>query len=143
MKKSLLFSLLIVLIFVSALPVFASMSSENYRIPSSVIAGGGLRTTSDTYEIEGTVGQSSAIGPSSSDNAFNYAGFWSAVMEAVLKGDVNGDGVIDLADAVLAFQTTLGIDVHNIFRSADVNRDGKISIEEVVYVLQNATGTRQ
>ncbi len=63
------------------------------------------------------------------------------------KGDVNGDGDVDLTDAILALQVVSGINpagVRSDYASsgADVNGDGKIGIEEVIYILQKLSGLR-
>lgn len=61
-----------------------------------------------------------------------------------LKGDVNGDGIVDLKDAVLALQIMTGITPDSdIQLNADVNGDGKIGMAEVVYILQYVAGLRQ
>ncbi len=65
-------------------------------------------------------------------------------LATVAPGDMNGDGAISLADAVLALQMEAGdlgfsLDVH---KQADVNRDGRIGVEEALYVLQEASGLR-
>lgn len=58
-------------------------------------------------------------------------------------GDVNVNGTVDLADAVLALQVCAGmtpageVNIH-----ADVNGDNKISLEEVIYILQTVAGLR-
>ncbi len=57
-------------------------------------------------------------------------------------GDVNGDGKVDLADAILALQVVAGLNPPNVFSSADVNNDNKIGLEEVVYILQKVAGLR-
>ncbi len=56
----------------------------------------------------------------------------------VPMGDIDGNDVVDLADAILALKILCGIDIgdQKIFIDADVNGDGKIGIEEVVYILQ-------
>jgi hypothetical protein len=62
----------------------------------------------------------------------------------VETGDVNGDGSVDLADAVLALQITVGLEPSGDVRlDADVNGDGEIGLEEVVYVIQSIAGLRQ
>jgi len=57
-------------------------------------------------------------------------------------GDVNGDGKVDLADAILALQVIAGLNPAGVKVSADVNNDGKIGLEEVIYILQKAAGLR-
>jgi len=53
-----------------------------------------------------------------------------------LKGDVNADGELTLADAVESLKVQAGFNmVMNL--PADVNGDGKIGLPESVYVLQN------
>jgi hypothetical protein len=59
----------------------------------------------------------------------------------IYKGDVNGDGSIDLADVIAALRTVSGIN-QPVRTEADVNEDGKIGAEEAVYVLQKAAGVR-
>ena len=58
-------------------------------------------------------------------------------------GDMNGNGVIDLADAILALRVLAGIPVTDTINlNADVNSDKKIGIEEVIYILQKVSGVR-
>ena len=67
---------------------------------------------------------------------------------AVLKGDLNGDGLVNLADAVLALQavsgmsSAAGIRANYASSGADANGDGKIGMEEVIYILQVLAGLR-
>jgi hypothetical protein len=56
---------------------------------------------------------------------------------AVLQGDIDNSGNVDLKDAIMALQLFSGIDVTNpIYISADVNGDNKIGMAEVIYALQ-------
>lgn len=49
-------------------------------------------------------------------------------------GDVNGDGAVDLADAIMAMQILTGIEpAEPYYIQADVNGDGKIGMAEMVY----------
>jgi hypothetical protein len=58
-------------------------------------------------------------------------------------GDVNHDGAVDLADAVLTLQILTGIvPAQPVFKDADVNQNGKIGIEEAIFVLQHVAGIR-
>jgi len=56
-------------------------------------------------------------------------------------GDINGDGCVDLADAILALQVLVGIRSES-FHNADVNGDANIGIQDVLYILQKAAGER-
>ena len=63
-----------------------------------------------------------------------------------VKGDLNGDGLTDLADVIIALQVLSGR-IPNGIRSdyassaADVNGDGRIGTEEGLYAIQVAGGT--
>jgi len=62
----------------------------------------------------------------------------------VAKGDVNGDGSIDLKDLILSLRilTDNTIFSQAVCKGADVNGDNRIGIEEVIYILQKAAGLR-
>lgn len=61
----------------------------------------------------------------------------------VEMADINGDGDVDLDDAVLALQVWVGITPGSpVRKDADVNNDNKIGLEEVIYVLQYVSGLR-
>ena len=52
-----------------------------------------------------------------------------------LPGDINGDGEVDLQDAIYGLRICAGIaDSANM--DADVNEDGKIGLAEVIYILE-------
>ena len=53
------------------------------------------------------------------------------------KGDINGDGVVDMTDAVTVLKILGGDDsLFPVYKEADVNGDNKIGAEEMVYILQ-------
>ena len=58
------------------------------------------------------------------------------IHEACDFGDVNGDGEVNLKDAVAVLKLLSGISAGNICISADVNGDGKIGFEELVFILR-------
>ncbi|MGQ9523645.1 MAG: dockerin type I repeat-containing protein [Armatimonadota bacterium] len=66
----------------------------------------------------------------------------SAPPPAVVKGDVNGDGVFSVADVSLALRLAVKLDAPNAKNpsAADLNGDGTISIAEVTQLLRAAVG---
>ncbi|MBQ0073850.1 MAG: carbohydrate-binding domain-containing protein [Prevotella sp.] len=56
---------------------------------------------------------------------------------SILKGDVNGDGAVTMADANAVIQKSLGIDVQGfIAEAADVNGDGSIDKEDAASIVR-------
>ena len=62
----------------------------------------------------------------------------------VTPGDLNGDDIVDLADAILALRIVSGVDVsgETINMGADVDGDDRIGLQEVLYILQEVAGLR-
>jgi hypothetical protein len=57
----------------------------------------------------------------------------------LLKGDLDGDGDIDLGDVITGLKAVAGNTSENISTGGDVNGDKKIGVEEAIYSMQ-ATG---
>lgn len=57
-----------------------------------------------------------------------------------LMHDINGDGQVDLTDAILCLQVLSGLAPDGIRLTADVNGDGKIGMAEAIYSLQKVAG---
>lgn len=60
---------------------------------------------------------------------------------APLYGDINGDAVVDLKDAVISLKISAGINTPNLrpdYTSSrvDVNGDNRVGLQEVIYVLK-------
>lgn len=62
--------------------------------------------------------------------------------QAAALGDLNGDGSINLTDAILGLRITAGFKSPDINVRANVNGDGKIGMTDVVYILQKTAGLR-
>lgn len=65
------------------------------------------------------------------------------VEEAIVLGDVNGDGIVNLKDAVLvrAYLNGRYAGADNFARVADVNGDGKINMRDAVMIYAYANDT--
>lgn len=62
--------------------------------------------------------------------------------EKTVKGNVNSDCKTDLKDAILTLQILTGIQPSGISLAADVNNDKKIGMEEAIFIMRNAAGTK-
>ena len=88
--------------FLSMCPaVHASIASENYRISSYVLSGGGGPAVSASFRMNATAGQPSPL-PGPSGNPFSgsynlHPGFWPAIDSAEQNHDKDsdGDGIVD------------------------------------------------
>ncbi len=61
----------------------------------------------------------------------------------IQSGDVNGDGDVDLGDAVLALQIAAGVTpAAAVYAEADVDGDGKIGMGEALFAFQTVAGFR-
>lgn len=56
----------------------------------------------------------------------------------VLKGDINGDGMIDLKDVIIGLQVLINFTPNEPIKMGDVNNDGRIGLAEVLYCLGKA-----
>ena len=62
---------------------------------------------------------------------------------AARPGDVNGDGEVDLLDAILALRVVANLQEElSLHLSGDVNGDGRIGVEEAIYALQTEARLR-
>jgi hypothetical protein len=124
--------------------------AKNIVIPVNGACGsanGGTFTTAPADNLcnPGTAGSvnGSGSGPWSWSCAGTNGGTTADCSANKLKGDIDGNGFVTLADAILALQVMSGITPSqptNLY--ADVNGDGRIGMAEVIYVLQKAAEAR-
>jgi hypothetical protein len=130
------------LMFTSASILAAPMESENFRLEKTVVSSGGGFGISGNFKMNGTVGQSTPIGLLSSASYRLMPGFWHQILLMIAEGDVNGDGIINLQDAILALRILSNFQSIDVQRDADVNGDGSVGIAEVLFILQKVGSQR-
>ncbi len=57
-------------------------------------------------------------------------------------GDIDRNGLINLADAVIGLKNTAGIQTSHEVLESDVNGDTRIGVEDVIFILQKVSGAR-
>jgi len=89
--------------------VFAEMESANYRIPTSVMSGGGAPMSSANFKTNATLGQSSPLmDPANapwSPNYDLYPGIWYTIEMAAIdwcEGNFDGDSDVDGSDLAVS-----------------------------------------
>jgi hypothetical protein len=107
----------------------------NFRLPQSAKVG-------DTYPI--TISDGEAVDAEGRTITLGYQGAAIKVIGR-RKGDINGDGVVNVADAVLALRYAVLLAEPNAdqLSAADLNGDGRVSIPEVSTILRAALGLAQ
>jgi hypothetical protein len=87
-----------------ALPAAASMSSDNYRITTTVMSGGDTPMASANYQTNGTIGQPTPLMEQGmdpfSDSYGLLPGFWYTIgpFSATCPGDFDWDFDVDGSD---------------------------------------------
>jgi hypothetical protein len=71
------------------------------------------------------------------------AGVLLTTIRPPILGDVNGDGLVNLADAIVVLKVMAKMEQGEVVpTTGDVNGDGKIGLAEASYVFQKAAGLR-
>jgi hypothetical protein len=122
-------------------PAFSAQSA-NYSIDTDVLSGGGSECSSASYILMATLGQATAIGPASSANYLNYAGFWYTVPQeqegCYWLGDINCDTFVDISDVILVLRIALQLDPSK--PCSNINGDATVDISDVILTLRMALG---
>ncbi|MFC1505086.1 Ig-like domain-containing protein, partial [Thermodesulfobacteriota bacterium] len=67
----------------------------------------------------------------------------SATFTVTIRGNINNDNSVDLADLILSIQINSGISTASpIDLKSDVNGDNRIDLTETIYILQTISGLR-
>ena len=96
--------------------------------------------SSETYEnailnVKNTTAYSQAVG---------WKKFLNIVMNGNAKGDVNGDGIVDITDVVLTVNYILDNSQTNFDKTtADMNNDGDIDISDLVMIVNLILGSSE
>ena len=92
------------------------------------------------YDVFSNVPQSRATlyVPASALKAYKTSPYWNefgtiVALPEILRGDVNGDGEVDMDDSI--FVTNIILDTEAETEAADVNNDGKINIQDVMFIV--------
>jgi len=96
-----------------------------------------IYTNAGTYTVKLMVFGLTTYDTKTISSFVSVAGSSTAAM-----GDINNNGKVDLADAILGLQVLAGLNPAGVNVGADVNGDGKIGLPEVVYILQKVAGLR-
>ena len=60
--------------------------------------------------------------------------------DSYLAGDLNGDGILDIKDIIIALQVSCGMTPEKVKTEGDVNEDGKIGVDEAIFILWKISG---
>ncbi|KPK99967.1 MAG: hypothetical protein AMJ90_09125 [candidate division Zixibacteria bacterium SM23_73_2] len=139
LKRSIILVLAFIIAFVLALnsDVCSTSSShpqnDSYIIDWDVLDTGGGRLSSSRFSILNSMGQS-LIGESEANDKSLGIGYWY-LFHHFLAGDIDGDGMVNVGDAVYISNYLLRSGPRpQPFWAGDVNCDGKINLSDPIYL---------
>jgi len=126
MKPICLVALILVLVFVLTSWASGQMQSANFRIPATVMSGGGTRVGAGSFQGNSTIGQPSPLAPGDNPQSFEFdvfPGFWYATEGGVIlcSGDYDRDNDVDGMDLATFADYFWTNDPE-----ADLNEDGTV-----------------
>jgi hypothetical protein len=75
------------------------------------------------------------------NNSYNYIYSSLASITIIKEGDINGDDVVDISDAVCIVSHMLGKEMPTFIEAAaDVNADGEVDIADAVHIVNLVIG---
>jgi len=113
--------------------------TDNFNTVKTLISNGNCQTIGGLIRGKKYFYRVRAVNASGSskNSAVKNLTTKTTVSECDIKGDVNCDNSVDIADAILTLKTLAGMCGCGIFTGADVNGDKKIGFEELLYILQD------
>jgi len=155
MIKTLTILLVVAVLTFATFDLVSAMSSPSYTSRwSAVSSGGGIATSPDFTVKPGIVRGGVAIVPGTSSPGYSVYPEISAMGGSLPglthSGDIYGDGVVDIIDALLALQAGVGLvqlsntevsrgDIAPLVNGLSVG-DGRIDIEDSILILRMAVG---
>lgn len=131
--------------------ILINKNYDNAEQATVKITGSKNYTSADVYAFDGSssnITQKAQI-TNITNNSFSYTLPALSVYHLVLKssgtavtlGDVNGDKVININDALLVAQYSAGLTLTNFIKeAADVNKDGAVNIVDAMLIAQYTVG---
>jgi len=145
----------VILFLLVALPVFLAFrlahtetadvqANSNFKIPWDVFDAAGKSTSSNSFKLQDSAGQSSPIGESVSISYKIYAGFHvpSVPPPPPKPGDVSNNGKVTAYDAAMVLQYVVGLITLSPKQqqAADVTGDKTVSALDAAWILQYTVG---
>ncbi len=129
------FMILTLLLNVGSL--WAKSQSATFEMGSDVLGGTGGKSESATFKLKVSAGaQSSPIGPQASTNFGGFGGWVYATTPEFVRGDANGDKVLDVGDVIYLINFLFKYGIQPCPKEAgDENCDGNIDIGDVIYLI--------
>ena len=144
-------SLLALILLVAASTALAQMASENFQISSSSINSSGGQMSSTNFGMQNSMGQPMPTGVCQRANFGMFAGFQPTCLEEFVmpaageRGDVNGDGDINVLDVLAVVNHILDITplTGDALMRADCNVDGDINVLDCIGIVNVILGIGQ
>jgi len=100
-----------------------------------------VRLTSNSLTVKNSDGTLSTLELADTNTAISVLGEQQIAGQT---GDVNGDGVVDLTDAVMILYASLGVEQKNYDASvADVNGDGVVDVTDAIAIVNSSLNDDQ
>lgn len=124
------------LLLVLRVPAAPAMESAGYRLDRAAFVGSGGISSSLSFRLTGSAAQSAPTAASASYRMLS--GLRHELLRTIAAGDIDGDGAIDLRDAILALGILTSLLAAEMAPEADADGDGRPGLPEVIHILRQS-----
>lgn len=130
-------SLLMLSLVLNVANLWAESQNAIFQMTSDVFSGTGGKSQSATFKLKASAGaQSSPIGPQTSTNLGAFGGWVYTSTSEFVRGDANGDRVLDVGDVVYLINFLFKYGLQPCPKDAgDENCDANVDVGDVVYLI--------
>lgn len=115
-----------------------------YKLDSSDLTTGATETAGTSYTQATNLAEGMhTLYVQERDAAGNWSSSGSFAIKIVMKGDLDGNDIVDLRDAILALKMISALPTGmDVYSGADLNGDERIGMAEILYILQRIAQMR-